>query len=340
MCLLNHRKIIKFSKKGLVVSLAIPVLLLGCIWDDSKSLSNSTGRSGDLIVVMDSAMWAGTLGEEARACFQAPLEGLPQSEPHFNLIAVNTNDFQQIFKVTRNIVLIETTNPDSKSEYLFKNDIWAKNQSVLLLKAKSKDEAKRIIQSNCRGIREHFEKEEWKRLQDVYSKLSDASLGQLIETKIGFKPIIPNDFKLAVDNNDLIWLRKDFQHQGHQINMGIIFYKQPYDSVGLLDKKNIIEKRNEIMKSVQGPVENSYMSTYEEFEPVEREINTGKRYIKELRGLWNMKGAFMGGPFVNYSFVDKTGKYIINADIYVFAPKFDKREYLRELEAMALSGFD
>lgn len=340
MYLLNHKEITKHSKNGLIIWLTTPTLFLGCIWDDSQTLSNSTGKSGDLIVVMDSAMWAGHPGEEVRACFQAPQEGLPQSEPHFNLISVNKNDFRQIFKVTRNIVVIETSNPEGKSEFLFKNDIWAKNQAVLLLKAKSNDDAVRIIQSSCAGIREHFEKEEWKRLQATFSKLSDASLGILIEKKIGFKPTIPADYKLALDNNDLIWLRKDFQHQGHQINLGIIFYKQPYDSLGVLDKKNIIERRNERMKLVQGPVENSYMSTYEEFDPVEREINTGKRYIKELRGLWNMKGAFMGGPFVNYSFVDKTGTNIISADIYVFAPKFDKREYLRELEAIALSGFD
>lgn len=338
MCLLNHESIIKGSKKRLIIWLTASALLLGCIWDDSQMLSNSTGRSGDLTVVMDSAMWSGHLGGEVRACFQATLEGLPQSEPCFNLIEVNKKNFRQIFKVTRNIIVVETSNKEGKSEYLFKKDIWAKNQSVLLLKAKSKDDAERIILNNCRGIREHFEQEEWKRLQAAFSALSDPSLGRLIEKRIGVKPIIPADYKLALDNNNLLWLRKDFQHQGHHVNMGIIFYKQPYDSVGMLDKKNIIEQRNSRMKSVKGPVENSYMSTYQEFDPVEREINTGKKYIKELRGLWNMKGAFMGGPFVNYSFVDTTGKVLINVDIYVFAPKFDKREYLRELEAIALSG--
>jgi len=56
--------------------------------------------------------------------------------------------------------------------------------------------------------------------------------------------------------------------------------------------------------------------------------------------LWNMENAFMGGPFVHYAFVDKTGKQLICVDGYVFAPKFDKREFLRELEAIALSSLN
>ena len=41
---------------------------------------------------------------------------------------------------------------------------------------------------------------------------------------------------------------------------------------------------------------------------------------------------------VQRSFVDESGKYLVNIDAYIFAPKFDKREYLRELEAISLSA--
>ena len=47
-----------------------------------------------------------------------------------------------------------------------------------------------------------------------------------------------------------------------------------------------------------------------------------------------MKNDFMGGPFVHYAIVDTNRNEIIHLDGFVYAPKFNKREYLRELEAL------
>ena len=47
-----------------------------------------------------------------------------------------------------------------------------------------------------------------------------------------------------------------------------------------------------------------------------------------------MKNDFMGGPYVHYTFVDEENSRVINLDGFVYAPKFNKREYLRELEAL------
>ena len=79
------------------------------------------------------------------------------------------------------------------------------------------------------------------------------------------------------------------------------------------------------------------MTTYEEYIPKEREINLKGNYAKELRGLWHVQGDFMGGPFVSYSMVDEHRNRVITIDGYVYAPKFDKREYLRQLHALALT---
>jgi hypothetical protein len=47
-----------------------------------------------------------------------------------------------------------------------------------------------------------------------------------------------------------------------------------------------------------------------------------------------MENDFMGGPFLHYTLVDEKNNRVIELDAFVFAPKFDKREYLRELEAI------
>ena len=95
---------------------------------------------------------------------------------------------------------------------------------------------------------------------------------------------------------------------------------------------------NKMITNVKGPVEGSFMTLFEELQPITRERNIQEQYVRELRGLWNMSGAFMGGPYIAHAFLNKSQKSIIIAFGYVFAPKFDKREYLRELEAISLSS--
>ena len=52
----------------------------------------------------------------------------------------------------------------------------------------------------------------------------------------------------------------------------------------------------------------------------------------ELRGFWDVKNDFMGGPFVSYTTVDTTTQRVFTIDCYVYSPKNHKRNYMRELE--------
>ncbi len=42
----------------------------------------------------------------------------------------------------------------------------------------------------------------------------------------------------------------------------------------------------------------------------------------------------MGGPFISLSTFDKERNRIVTVEGFVYAPKFDKRNYLRQVEAI------
>ena len=101
------------------------------------------------------------------------------------------------------------------------------------------------------------------------------------------------------------------------------------------DVHELVKKRNYFTKKyVKGGAKGSYMESYQEYIPNQKEVSLNGVYLNELRGLWQMKGDFMGGAFVNYSMVDEKRNRVISLDGYVYCPKFDKREYLREQEAL------
>ena len=57
----------------------------------------------------------------------------------------------------------------------------------------------------------------------------------------------------------------------------------------------------------------------------------------ETRSTWEIKNAFMAGPFVNYAIEDKINKRYLVIEGFAFAPSVPKRDYMLELEAIIRS---
>ena len=75
-----------------------------------------------------------------------------------------------------------------------------------------------------------------------------------------------------------------------------------------------------------------YMSTIPLMTDV-RPISVQGDYALEARGLWRIKGDFMGGPFVSHVRLDKANQRIIYHEIlYLFTDKM-KRNLVRQMEA-------
>jgi hypothetical protein len=100
----------------------------------------------------------------------------------------------------------------------------------------------------------------------------------------------------------------------------------------------IIAVRDSVLKeNVPGPKEGTYMTTEYLFEPVSRPLNLNGKYSVLTRGLWKTENYFMGGPFMSLTTTSANDQKVICVSGFVFAPKFDKREYIREIEAMLRS---
>ena len=124
----------------------------------------------------------------------------------------------------------------------------------------------------------------------------------------------------------------------HDVQQGILVYDYPYVDDSTFTRKFLLAKRDSVLKKyMPGPSEGSYMTTEYFYEPEYKEINLDGDYAVEIRGLFKMENAFMGGPFVSITRYDRVRGRIVTAEGFVFAPKFDKREYLREVEAVVKS---
>ena len=115
-------------------------------------------------------------------------------------------------------------------------------------------------------------------------------------------------------------------------DQNFVIYSYPYTDKDTFTKEYFVHKRDSVMKvNIPGAREGMYMSTDSLMTDV-RPISVQGDYALEARGLWRIKGDFMGGPFVSYTTVDTTTQRVFTIDCYVYSPKNHKRNYMRELE--------
>ena len=121
----------RFFILSLLFFLSIGIPLNSCIEEgDTKVLPGSTGKYGEIIVVIDAKYWDSKLGKTARQVLGFEHVALPQPEPYFNLVNIPHSVFKGLFKTHRNILILSVRANQKKSLTNVKNK-WATSQLVI-----------------------------------------------------------------------------------------------------------------------------------------------------------------------------------------------------------------
>jgi hypothetical protein len=309
------------------------IVLAGCK-EGSKNeriISNSSGNLNNLTIVVDNLLWEDNVGEQIRTVFAAPLEGLPQDEPIFSLSQIPPSVFSGFATKSRIILKIEKGKPAATA---ISEDLFAKPQTLVLVTGKTNQEIIDQIESNSKQIISVFKKEEIKeKLRRISLSLHDDSD---LKKAFGISIKFPTAYRIAKKEDKFFWIRKDIPTG----TMDLMIYEVPLSTIKEGDSTitDIVRMRDSIGKThIPGPVEGSYMITEESYAPYLFEINLDNKPTYETKGIWDVKNAFMSGPFINYAIEDKVHNRYLVIEGYVFAPSVEKRDHIFELEAIIKS---
>lgn len=319
-------------------ALFLALLFTACLNDGSNSsdkvLPTSSGKYGEVLVVIDSVYEKKKSGDAIEQIFYKSVEGLPQQEAMFRMSTVDPNGFRSILKRSRNLLRLSIAS-NRKAKIRVEKDVWAKDQLLIQVEAPNDEEAARVLLKNKENIRDYFNEREKERLQKQFSIKPDKAIAKRILNRFDASILIPPGFVMMDTSGNGLWLKKEKQIGQHQIMQGIMIYEVPYTSDSTFSLNEMILSRDFFTQThVQGMRDSSYMAVYREYKSTPREVNLNGKYAVEYRGLWNMKNDFMGGPFVHYIIVDEKRNRVLHIDGFVYAPKFNKREYVRELDAI------
>ena len=298
-------------------------------------LPNISGKAGEVIVVIDKGQWEGAVGTTLRDSLACDCPFLPQKEPLYTLVDLAPSGFTQMFQLHRNIIIVNIKSDVTEPGILYRNDVWARPQCVIRINAADSETAVQIIKENSQKIVAYLEQAERDRVIANAKRYEELSISPVITEMAGGAQHFPSGYKIKKKTDNFIWVEYNPQY----VTQGVFVFKYPVEEgEQMMDLDNIIRNSNEIMKNnVPGMFDNTYMMISDFARPsIEYKKYKGLEFA-EIRGFWEVYNDFMGGPFVSHVFYSQDGKEVIVLQGFVYAPKYDKRHYLRQVESIIYS---
>lgn len=337
---------------GLLV-LTVPILP-AC--SDVDLRPTAGGPDSEIMVVADSVLWNGPVGEAIRGELERNMPTLPQPEPFFDVVyqPLRTgNDLDQAQR-RKNVLFVapldDTTNTaqfisarldsavragvmDGRFSAFPREDLWYRDQLVYYVTAPTETELADAIRQNGEQLRQRFHQLVLDRMeQEMFAKGRQFEVEEQLMDEHGFALNVQHDFVIVQDTANFVRMRRVLSKTWRDL---FVYYIEDGDP-STIRPEWIYRVRDSLSQEyMEGTFEGSYVEIDRRRPLITENINFLDRYAFKTKGLWHMVGGAMGGPFVNYAFYDEQQQRIYMVDGMVHAPGFDKREFLRQMEVIA-----
>jgi hypothetical protein len=226
-------------------------------------------------------------------------------------------------------------------------DVHARGQLLVRISATEPQAWLDLLHSHGIALMDVFEVHQRERIMARLSKQRDAAMVSSLRAAHQLTMEVPSGYRVIEQDANFSWLQRDRMMSGagleHNVIEGLLVYHYPYTSDTTFHVEYLVDMRDRVTERyVKGPVDGSYMIVQRGFDemdlmPETRITQVDGRFAYLMHGLFGMEGAKMGGPFVSLTTIDEPRGRVVTVEGFVYAPQFDKREYIRELEAVLFS---
>ena len=293
-----------------LISLLLYILLSGCNRGKENQLPKSTGMPYEVVLEGDTdSIVTKMLTED--------VTGLPQPEPLCRLIQVKKGKTRGNYLLVRTRIVVNIGERDSESRdfsVTLHHDENAAPQNIIRITARSAQQLRERL--NGEKLRHIVDEVELKHLADIISgnpSKQNREMQDEIKKMFGIDMKIPAAMNASKKAKDFIWISNNAS-SGMQ-NLLVFKVKSEERRMKNSNAFHVNDKAliDSILRTnMPGETDSMYMVI-----PVLSE-----------RGLWEMKGDAMGGPYVMRRIHNNL--YII---AFVYAPEMKKKILIKQLEA-------
>lgn len=244
-------------KQFIIVLLSV-FTLISCNDKGEKNkpiLPESNGKINNVSIIIEDNLWNGEIGDSIRKKFAAPVDGLPQEEPLFNLNQYPVKIFDGLVRRSRNIVIFQK---GKEQGYASRVNQYARPQNVFYISGANNLEILNVLEQKTpeiiKTIKDGEIVENQKRLKK--SLISDKQIREKFDISLD----VGYGYKYDMVKEDFLWIRKEFS-SGYN---SILVYQVPLETLDKNDNVigNIITMRDSIGKQYIHGVLPKYMDDY------------------------------------------------------------------------------
>lgn len=342
-----------------VAVVALGWLSLSCGSEVQKSLAptpTAYGKINQVMVVADSSLWMGPVGDSIRFYYSSAYLILPQPEPVFDLYHVTPEQLAKapVKKELRNyLVVADLSDEFSATAAMVRADIaeekreearsgsgfgttagrdkWAKGQLLIYMYAYRQTDLITNLIASFPAVRKRFNEADAERIDaTAYFSGESGQLQEEIRASMGVSMRIPKGFVKATNQDNFMWLRLETDVASNNI----MLYRLPYRSQSQLSKEGIKAIRDSLgRKYVSSTLPNTYMRVNDWDLPMfVEQVTLSGQYALEARGIWEIENDFMGGAFISYLIYSPQKAELLFIDGFLHAPGEEKRNDMQKLE--------
>lgn len=292
-----------------ITFLLLSILVTGCNGGRSNRLPSSTGQPYEVVLEGDTANIVSEILTE-------DVSGLPQSEPLCNVINVKRGKAKGSYSVMRTRIVVDIDKRHDGFSARSSKDENASPQLVIHIKAKSAEQLKTMLynkngqpNNNAEKLRSLIDQSEQQHLAAVIKRNPERQ--REVKRMFGLDMKIPLPLNAGKKGKDFLWLSNNAASGMQSL---LIFRVKSEERRGKNDALADLQPQVDsiLRKNMPGETDSMYMTI---------------PHLTE-RGLWEMKGDAMGGPYIK----EQKGDIIVIA--FVYAPEKKKRNLTKQLEAV------
>lgn len=296
----------------------------------TRTLPNVTGTTGEVLVVMDRQMWDGSPGVAFREHVSPFLIGLPQPEPAFTVLPIRPDGFRDLYVSHRNIIQVSTEPGLQKPVVTYTRNKWAETQLVVTVTAADTASLAAALRENGEAIRRSINNAERERLTSWLTTSAGKERSVLNAGETKWEMVLPSGWKSDFNREGIMMVSLETPSTTQSVMVSVT--DRTTSRIGCVELADLAQRR--MSDEVKGPDGGSFM-VIEQKVPVScRSFRRNETEYIEMRGLWTLEGGFMGGPFISYALIDSATARAVVVTGFVYAPKEEKRELLRQVEAL------
>lgn len=332
------KRLFKALGRPVVTALmAAAMMCAACSDGEERRTPASKGLPSELLLVVDKELWATDLADTLRMITQGDVPGLMQHEDYFRTVRVFTEDYRRNL-TTMHSKLYVRLNPSLQAARIgVARDVSARPQIEVTVEGPDAASLRALLSRATWYLRDMIGDFQLGMRRDAMGRKYSRKVADDLREVLGMDMKAPANIVATKKGRDFLWGGSNLNEK----DLNVVVYTYPWTGGDALTVDGFVSKRDSVMRqNIPGSNPGQWMETVREggVPVLSARIRTvGGRRVQEVRGLWQMRDAALGGPFVSVSTVDTASARVVTAEGFVYSPGTDKRDLVRQLEAAVYS---